>query len=475
LGFRNSQLLELFMKRSLVCLALIGLLAVTLAGCGGGGASSNSSSNAQGAVFVTGEDAPVSSVVAFNITIDKITLNNGSSTVTALSTPVSVDFGQLVGLRSLLGFNPIAPGTYTSATITFEGSNPAPTVDYVDLTTTPPSIGTATGVLSTTTVTVAFPAGQPLTVGSNGLAGLHLDFDLRTSLATDGSGNLVINNGQIAITPNVDVMAVSASDEEGQISYFTGNVVSVNTSGNSFTMQGPYGFQEVIDVNSNTQYNGSNSLSSLTANAIVSIEGTIQEDGSILATSVEVITTDKAFISGRILAVNPGPVVTMFVGEELGTSATIPVDSVYTVNFSQVSQYDICFIDNWFTGELFGANSLVVGQRIFVGGTYMSNTFTPDMVSLRRQGVWGSLVANSVNITNGNQGNFQMQNDALMSYSAGGPFTIYTVNQTVFVNVNGLSGLQSAGATNLEARGLVFYDPITQKPVVWAHRVRVLP
>ena len=213
----------------------------------------------------------------------------------------------------------------------------------------------------------------------------------------------------------------------------------------------------------------------MTANGIVSVEGTVQADGSILATSVELITTDKAFISGRILAINSGPIVTMFVGEELGASAVYPVDSVQTIDLSQVSQYDICFIDNWFTNELFGANSMVIGQRIFVGGTVAGNTFTPDMVSLRRQGVIGSLVQNSVNITAGNQGYFQMQNDALMSYSAGGPFTVYTVNQTVFLNIDGLSGLQSAGTTNLVSRGLVFYDSATQKPIVWAHRVRVLP
>ncbi len=207
-------------------------------------------------------------------------------------------------------------------------------------------------------------------MASNGLAGLHMDFNLRKSLAIDGSGNLVINNGQIAITPVLDVTAVSASDDVGEITDFAGNVVSVNIAGNSFVMQGPYGFQEVIDVNSNTQYNGSNSLSSLMANGIVSVEGTVQADGSILANCVELITTDKAFISGRILAVNPGPVVTMFVGEEVGTSASIPVDSVYTVDLSQVSKYDICFIDNWFTGELFNSTSLVAGQRIFVGGTY---------------------------------------------------------------------------------------------------------
>ena len=100
-------------------------MAYALVGCGAGSMSSNTQSGGnQAAVFVTGEDAPVSSVVAFNITIDKITLNNSSTTVTALSTPVAVDFGRLVGLRSLLGFNTIPAGTYTSATVTFEASNP---------------------------------------------------------------------------------------------------------------------------------------------------------------------------------------------------------------------------------------------------------------------------------------------------------------------------------------------------------------
>lgn len=376
-------------------------------------------------------------------------------------------------MRSLLGFNTVAPGTYSSATITFEPTSPAPSINYVDLTTTPPSLGTATGVLSNSKVTVAFPTGKPLVVGANGLAGLHMDFDLRASLAIDVNGNLVINNNQIAVNPVVDVMAVAASDDLGQISEFTGNIVSV--SGSGFVMQGPYGFQMTVDVNANTQYNASNSLSTLTANGIVSVEGTMQADGSILANDVELITTDKAFISGRILAVSAGPVVTMFVGEELGASATIPVDSVYTVNLSGVSQYDICFIDNLFTNQVFSASSLVVGQRIFVGGTYQSNTFTPDMVSLRRQGVVGSLVPASVTITSGNQGSFSMQNDALMSYSAGGPFTVLTGNNTVFVNINGLTGLSTAGSTNLIARGLVILNSSTGKPVVLAGRVRVLP
>jgi len=97
------------------------------------------------------------------------------------------------------------------------------------------------------------------------------------------------------------------------------------------------------------------------------------------------------------------------------------------------------------------------------------------MVSLRRQGILGQVVQNTVSITNGNLGSFQMQNDLLMSYAAGGPFVVNTGNLTTFENINGLTGLQSAGATNLVVRGLVFKDLNTGKPVVFAGRVRVLP
>ena len=426
---------------------------------------------------MTGEDAPVSSVVAFNITINSISLNSSSTSVQALSTPTAVDFGRLMGLRSLLGFNMVPAGSYNSVTFTFETANPAPAIDYIDLSTTTPSVKVLTGTLSQATVTVPFPSGKPLVVGSNGLAGLHIDFNLRDSLLVDNSNQMTG-----VIKPVISVQAVSASDDLGEITDFTGNIVSVNTGANSFVMQGPYGFQKTIEVNSSTLYNGSNNLNTLGVDGIVSVIGTVQADGSILASGVELVSTSKAFISGRILAVNPnsGPVqtVTLWVGEELGTSGIIPVDSVQTIDLSAVSTYDVCFFDNLLTEQVFNDSSLVVGQRIFIGGSTAGNIFTPQMVSLRRQGVVGTLVQNSVTITGGtgsNQGYFQMQNDALMSYSAGGPFTVLTVDKTFFVNINGLAGLQQSGTPNLISRGLVFKNPVNGKPVLVAGRVRVLP
>jgi len=456
------------MKRFLSLAILCAFIALSFIACGGGSTSSpnNNSGSSQFQAFVTGEDAPLPSVVSFYITINSITVSNSSTTVTLLAQPTTVDFGRLMGLRSLLGFNKVAAGSYTSAT--FSLANPV--IYYVDMTTNPPSVNRMNGTLTNSTVTVALPNGSPLTVSSSGEAGLHMDFDLRRSLAVDGNGNITG-----AVNPTIDVMAVSASDELGQISDFGGSVLSANSSASTFTVQGPYGFQEVIDVNSQTLFNGSYTLGNLPINGVVCVEGTFQADGSILASYVEVITTDKAFVSGRILAVNPGPVVTMFVGEELpNMSPTIPVDTVYTVDLSAVTQYDICFMDNWLTGYLFNNSTMVVGQRIFVGGSFQNATFTPDLVSLRRQGIVGSLVLNGVSITSGNQGSFQMQNDLLMSYAAGGPFTVYTGKLTTFENVNGLVGLQSAGAANLVTRGLVF-DNGSGKPIVAAGRVRVLP
>jgi len=468
-----------FMKSFAKFLILLGPL-VLLVACGGSTnttqTGTTSPSNQQGPLFVTGEDAPVSSVVGFTVTINSITLNNSTTTVTAMSTPTTVDFGRLMGLRSMLGFNSVPQGAYTSATFTF-ATNPAPLISYVDLSTNPPTVQELTGTLNQATVTVPFPSGAPLVVTSSELVGLHLDFDMFDSLVVDGNNQMTG-----AINPVMTVQSVAAMDPLAQITEFTGNLVSVSTNTNSFVMQGPYGFQETVNVSSATQYNGSNSLSTLAPDAIISVMGNMLADGSMMASDVEMITTDKAFISGRILAINPtsGPVqtVTMWVGEELGTSGVIPVDTIQTINLSGVSTYDICFFDDQQTQDYFNASSLVVGQRIFIGGTVAGGAFTPDMVSLRRQAAVGQLVANSVTVTGAtgsNVGNFQMQNDALMSYSAGGPFTVYTGNLTDFVNIDGLAGLAAAGTPEMLSRGLVFKNASSGKPEVWAGHVRILP
>ncbi len=456
------------MKKFLGIVLLLALAAIGV-GCGSSSNSSTSSSPSQpGNVFVTGEDAPLASVVGFNVIINSITLN-GSNNASAqvLSTATTVDFARLLGLRSPLAFNSVAAGTYTSAT--FSLSNPM--ISWVDMSTNPPSLGApitgqfnpTTGSSTQTTVTVNFP--QPMVVGSNGLAGLRMEFDIRESVEVNSSGQVTG-----VVNPVIYASAVQASDPNGKVTDLTGGLVSVDAAGNSFVIQGPYGHQLTIDVNDNTQFNSGWNINDLATPAFVGVQGTFQADGSLMATNVEVITTSQAFISGRVLAVNPtsGPVqqITMWVGE---TSADLvnDVDTVQTINVSAVTQYDICFFDNLFTNGLFNDSTVIVGQRIFVGGSYSSNVFTPQMISLRLQGVYGTL--GTVSITNGNLGSLQLQNNGLIGYSLGGaPLTVDTYNLTLFVNTQGLSALQSSGSVPLIAGGLLYMSPISNTPVMAA-------
>jgi hypothetical protein len=453
------------MKRFLgTALALA--LAMLGVGCSSSSPSSLTSPPAQNAnVFVTGEDAPLASVVGFNVTINSITLTGGTSPQ-VLSAATTVDFARLLGLRSPLAFNSVPAGTYTGATFTLS----TPVISYVDMTQTPPALNTINGTFNSaggptqTTVTVNFPSA--MVVDANGLAGLRMEFDIRQSVAVDGSGNITG-----VVYPTIYASAVQAGDSGAQITDLMGGLASVNASANSFVIQGPYGHQLTIDVNSSTQFNSGWTINNLAAPAVIGVQGAFQADGSLMATYVEVITTSQAFLSGRVLAINPtsGPVqqVTMWIGE---TSADMVSDSdtIQTIDVSNVAdnQYDICFFNNLFTNALFSPSHVLVGQRIFIGGSLSNNVFTPQMVSLRLQGVYGTMTG-AASIVSGNIGNFELQNNALIGYSlGGGPLTVWTGNATLFVNTSGLSALTNG--ESLVAGGLLFYDQLTAGPIMAA-------
>jgi hypothetical protein len=450
-------------------LGLAVALALVVAGTGCSTSSNSSSPTSPSAqtanVFVTGEDAPLASVVGFEVTINSITLTGGSAPQ-VLSTPTTVDFARLLGLRSPLAFNSVPAGTYTGATFSLS----TPVVSYVDMSTNPPTLSTINGTFNTTsgstttTVTVNFPSS--MVVGSNGLAGLRMDFDIRQSVQVDGKGNVTG-----IVNPTIYANAVHASDSNAEITDLVGGLVSVNAAGNSFVIQGPYGHQWTVDVGSSTHFNSGWSINNLATPAFVGVQGSFQANGSLMATNVEVITTSQAFLSGRVLEINPasGPVqqVTMFVGE---TSADLVADSrtIQTIDVSAIdsNDYDICFFNNLFTNALFNPDHVLVGQRVFLGGSYSNSAFTPQMISLRLQGVYGTMTG-TPNVVNGNLGNFQLQNNALIGYSLGGlPLTVWTGNSTLFINTTGLSALTNG--ESLVAGGLLFYDQLTAGPIMAA-------
>ena len=443
------------MKRFFALTVTTLLATFMLVGCGSNSSTSNPGQSQPGNVFVTGEDAPLPSVVGLELTINSITLNGQSNSPQVISTPTTVDFARLLGLRSPLAFNSVPADTYSSATFVLAN----PVISTVDMSQNPPALTTTPGTLpqSPYTMIVQFPT--PMVVGSNGLAGLKMEFDIRQSLAVNGSGQITG-----AVNPVIYIKATQASDPDGQVTDLTGGLVSVSTANNSFVIQGPYGRQLTVYVNDNTQFNSGWSMTDLAPPAIVGVEGSFQADGSLMASGVEVITTAESFVSGRVLQVTNNGAgqaqsVTMWVGET-GADLVSEVDTIQTVDISAVTDYEICFLDGPLTGALFNNTSIEVGQRIFIGGSYVSPTFTPQMISLRRQGVYGLFVPGSVTVTNGNAGSFQLSNNGLVGYAANGPVTVYTGNDTLFFNLSGLNALAGdTTAVPLITRGLLLQDP----------------
>jgi hypothetical protein len=343
-----------------------------------------------------------------------------------------------------------------------------PVISYVDMTQTPPAVNKINGTLpqSPYTLTVNFP--KAMVVGSNGLAGLKMELDIRQSVAVDGTGQVTG-----VVNPVIYIKATKASDPDGQITDLMGGLASVNAASDSFVLQGPYGRQLTIYVNNSTQFNSGWSINNLATPAFVAEQGAFQADGSLMASGVEVITTVRSFLSGRVLAVTTNgsgqaQQITMWVGET-GADLVGDVDTIQTIDVSQVSTYDVCFLNGPLTNAVFNESTVVVGQRIFIGGSYASNVFTATMISLRLQGVYGMFVPASVTVANGNAGSFEFSNNGLVGYSAGGPVTVNTFNGTVFYNLTGLNALQSTTtAVPLVTRGLLLKDPVSGNPEVYA-------
>jgi hypothetical protein len=273
------------MRRLIFLITLAVILASVLIGCGGG-SNNNVATTQSASVFVTGGDAPLPSVLSFNVTLTSLKLDGTTELLTA---PTTVDFARLLGLRTLLGFNTVPAGTYNNLTISMSD----PSIAFLDLTTTPPSVSNITGTFKdsggnnvpSTTFSVALT--RPLTVSSSGLVGLHFDFNLRNSIAVDGTGQITG-----VINPVVKVKPVAQTDPDAEVNDLRGGLVSVNTAANSFVLQRIGGHDITIDVNAGTNFSGNFTLATLPNPSVIEVDGDVQADGSIMAESVEVVSTE---------------------------------------------------------------------------------------------------------------------------------------------------------------------------------------
>ena len=468
--------------RGLVVCALL----AELNGCGGGMMTPVvQPQQLSGSVFVTGTDAPLPSVISFQVDITGMTVSDGvNPPVSVLNGVQTVDFARLNGLRTLLDINTIPGGTYTSVTVTLAN----PQIGFLNVAnpqTNPPTRptvstlnGTSTPALTLTTSSVTIPLASPLVVSSGDIIGLRFEFDIRKSVAVD-------QNHQItgAITPVLDLKAITPSDADAYIDDFTSGVVSVNAGGNMFVVQGPHGHQFTVNVNEQTEWEGKESLSDLTKTSIVSVSGTLDRTaGTILADSVAILSQDKFFAGGLVTFVEP-PVGTatdfdLFVRSVLPSGTGFTSGAISTIDLTGNEKYLIywmhnVFVNPRFSNIFFNSALLVAGQHVSIGGPFANGQVTVKRVVLRHEGHTGTWAIGS---TNTGASTFQFNSNGLAGVLFNGPVTVYVTPFTRFRGgLTGLGDLTGTNAIPLRVVGIVLKDPISSQAVFVARSVEELP
>jgi Domain of unknown function (DUF4382) len=468
------------MKPSKWSIALLFLIsAVMVSGCGGGGSMTTPVQAQNGSVFVTGTDAPLPSVVSFQVDITGITVSDGTNPpVSVLSNTQTVDFARLNGLHTLLDLNSIPAGTYTTVTVTLAN----PQIGYLNLTnpqTNPPTRLTISTLNSTTSPAVSLTQSsvpitlaKPLVVSANNIIGLSFDFDLRQSIQVD-------QNGQITgvVNPNLDLRTITPDDADAYIDEFVAGVVSVNAGGNSFVIQGPHGRQFTVNVNDQTEFENSESLADLTTTSIVQISGTLDRtSAAFLADTVGIVSQNGFYAGGLVTFVDPATGAAndfdLYVRSTLPTGTGFQTGQISTINLTGDEKFFIYWWHLKFPSFLFNSSLMVPGQRVSVGGPFSNGAVTVKRVVLRHEGHVGTWVVGS---TDTGASTFQFNSSGLAGVLFNGPVTVYCTPLTNFRGgLNGLGDLTGTTALNLRVVGLVLKDPISGQPVFVARRVEKL-
>ena len=450
--------------------SLLGLTITSflVAGCGSSLTSStnNNSQAATGSSFVIGTDAPMASVISFNVQVMNISATDqNGNTVQLLSGSPTVDFARFNGLQTLLDMNDVPVGTYSSITITL-GTG---TIGYLDTSTAEPSVQTSPANITPSSVT--YTLSNPMMVQQAGApVGLHLDFDLRKSIG--------VTNGQINgnVTPTFTANGVNNSDKGAYIDEFDAAVLTPDPGAQSFTIQGPHGRQFTVNVSGATEWDGGDTFADLTSNSIVQISGTLDRaDATIDADEVAILSDNGFYAAGQVTYVNPssGPASSfdLYVRGLLPTNTGLTLGQRATIDLNGTEKYSIYWMHGPLAQFLFNPSGILAGQHIAVGGPASgaanANGVTAKRVTLRHWGFNGTVVPGSVNTGNNT---FQMQVNGFAGLLIPQTVTVFITDNCEFRD--GFSQLSDvSAATNVRVVGLLLKDPLNGNTVLVGHYV----
>lgn len=458
--------LEIAMKR-----AAVFLTALLLSACGGGGGGSPQPTpsgaqppNAQlppTAVQINLGDDPADRLIAVGVTVNSVSLINASGgSVSVLSAPRPMEMMRLMGTVAPLALMNVPQGTYTGATMMFGAS----TVTYIDPTTGLPVQRSVPGPMTTT---VMF--GSPLVVGATPMV-VNLDMNMVASVTIDQFGN-------VSMTPSVSARhnpfaGGSRDPEDGGMHGLNGTVGSV--SNNTFTLTMMQGMPGVsLTSSAGTHYEGISDMRMMGNGQLLSIDATLQSDGTWSATRVHSrVGAGGAMASGVVTSLSGTPpaqiVLVTHDGAGNGMMAA-NLAGTTTVNISDATVFaidagDVDLAKLPFTPR-FDRASLSRGQRVetFSTGQMMQGggmhgmtgggTLTATSIYLGQQGLRGTV---SSYTQAGSQASFTLTVPADAAFAKLAGKTTVTVYQQGSTELRGVSNITNGSI--VQVRGLLFLD-----------------
>jgi hypothetical protein len=404
------------------------IVVIATAGCGSTSASSVPKFSGNTAVNVFLSSTADEQVNRFDIQLQSLTLTNQSgATVSLISSEQGLEFIHLNGgVEPLLTVN-IPQGIYTAATAKIG------TAEFTCVTLTPTG-GLDTSIFAygetpTDAVTVNLPS--PITVTGQRMS-LILDMLVAQSAAYSTCYDPY---GQYAwsITPTFNLTAFPLAPqptnaENGKVSSLDGKVASIDTATDSFQLSLPQDLNLPsitlsIASSGSTVFQGVSSLSGLTVDTLVDLDGSIKEDGSVLATRIAVLdpdTTNLSVQSGPLMQTNAQvPLMVAFGRRQQGyfydtgrASIWLPFD--YSSARFQISG-QFANLQNLPFVPSFKASNMVDGQNVYVSShavTVTSNPYPPAAtVTLVPQTINGTVAGSA------RSGNFTVYTVTLQPYS----------------------------------------------------------
>lgn len=432
--------------------------------------------NTQVAVLLT--STANDQLASFYVAIANVSLTNREGTAVKLYSNPSALNNVAAGTEWMHLNGPTEPlvsvsvprGTYTSATaqigncgftnVTFEGGT---------LTTATYAQGACGQGTNTSTVNLA----SPITVTGSTMA-LSLNLQVTQSYTL----NTTVNPATYTISPVFSLAPVTLSSQptnvqNGKVTGIDSQITAINAQTNTFTAQTPDGFGITFGSNGTTEYQGIAAFSTLSAGTLVNLDAAIQQDGSFLATRVEVDDLSApALLSGptQLGADNQTGQFQTWPQEREGCSI---VGNPFCGNLFQYEGTTAFVISGEYSnvqqlpfGASFSGGSMFQGQNVsaYTAGALGTQGYEiVTAVTLVPQTLNGTVTAIS------NENGFTVYTVALATYDSFpvlqmyvGPYPHITSPASVTVYVDSNTQLLNHGMINtgslLRVRGLVFDD-----------------